>query len=93
MANWMDYFANPRSHWIKKSMFEVLQAKYAQNEGIIDRLSAQLQTESDANALLKLVADIYETAYMKAVSDHREQLAKMGLAAKVVPSNQPAKDG
>ena len=85
MPSWMDYFSNPRGHLLKKTMFEILQERYMHNEPIIDRLGVSLLTEGDLNAFLKLVTDVYETAYIKAVDDQREQLAKVGLSAKIVP--------
>jgi len=84
MASWMDYMSNPRGHYLKKTMFEVLQERYAQNEQIIERMGVTLLTESDLTAFMKMVADIYEMAYLKAVSDHKEQLQKAGLVARVV---------
>jgi hypothetical protein len=93
MASWLDYLANPRSNQLKKVMFEVLKERYSQNDQIIERVGASLLTESDTNSFLKLVTDIYETAYMKAVSDHREQLAKAGLVARIVPQNQKSNEG
>lgn len=87
MSSWIDYFSNPRGHFIKKTMFDILQERYAQNEPIIERLGASLQTESDMNHFFKMVGDIYEMAYMKAVNDHKEQLKKAGLAARIVPNN------
>lgn len=83
--SWLDYLSNAKGHYVKKSMFEVLQERYMQNEQIIDRLSVSLMTENDVKQFLKLVTDVYETAYMKAVNDHKEQLQKLGLVAKVVP--------
>lgn len=88
MASWLDYFSNPRGHYLKKTMFDVLKERYAQNEQIVDRISVSLLTEADMNAFLKMVGDIYEMAYMKAVNDHREQLQKAGLVARVVPSEK-----
>lgn len=82
--NWMEYFANPRGLYIKKAAFEILKERYLQNEPIIERLSGALTTEKDVQAFFKLVGDIYEIAYLKAVEDHREQLAKAGLQARVV---------
>jgi len=86
MANWMDYLMNPRGHMIKKAMFEVLKERYSQNESIIERVSAHLVTEDDVKSFYKLITDVYEKAYFKAVQDHREQLEKAGLAAKIVPN-------
>jgi len=85
MASWMDYMSNPRGHYLKKTMFEVLQERYAQNEQIIERMGVTLLTENDLTAFLKMVGDIYEMAYLKAVNDHREQLQKAGLVARIVP--------
>ena len=90
MTSWVDYFSNPKGHAFKKTMFEVLRERYAVNESIVDRLSVALATDTDMNEFLKLVADIYETAYIKAVDDQREQLAKVGLSARIVPSQKKA---
>lgn len=88
MASWMDYFSNPRGHYLKKTMFEVLKERYAQNEQIIERMGTTLLTESDLNSFIKMIGDVYELAYMKAVNDHREQLQKAGLVARIVPSEK-----
>lgn len=82
--NWLDYFSNARGHQVKHYCYEMLQERYAKNEPIIDRLSVSLVTESDIKTFLELLADVYERAYLKAVEDHREQLQKLGLAARVV---------
>ena len=87
----MDYFSNPRGHFVKKTMFDVLQERYAQNEQIIERLSIALQTEDDLKAFFKMVGDIYEIGYLKSVNDHKEQLQKAGLIARVVPGNSDIK--
>lgn len=86
--SWIDYFSNVRGHYIKKSLFDVLNERYAQNEPIIDRLGVTLMTEKDVKDFLKLVGDIYELAYMKAVDDHKEQLQKAGFVARIVSPNE-----
>lgn len=88
MASWMDYMSNPRGHYLKKTMFEVLQERYAQNEQIIERMGVTLLTEDDLSAFMKMVGDIYEMAYLKAVNDHKEQLQKAGLVARIVPGER-----
>jgi hypothetical protein len=84
MANWMDMMVNPKIHHVKKTMFEVLKERYAQNENIIERIGVAMATEGDLKAFFSLVTDIYELAYMKAVADHHEQLSKLGLAVNIV---------
>ena len=86
MSSWMDYFSNPKGQAFKKAMFEILKERYLNSEPIIDRLSVSLLTETDMNQFLKMIADVYEKAYIKAVDDQREQLEKIGLSARIVPS-------
>jgi hypothetical protein len=88
MNNWIDYFNNPRSHLLKKTMYEVLIDRYGKNEQIIDRLGATLVTENDVKSFMVLISDIYEIAYLKAVQDHRSQLEKLGLSARIVPQEK-----
>jgi hypothetical protein len=87
MANWLDYMSNPRGHYLKRTMFEVLKDRYAKNEQIIERMGVTLLTEGDLESFMKMVGDIYEIAYLKAVDDHKEQLQKAGLVAKIVSPN------
>lgn len=80
----MDYFSNPRGHFIKKTLFDILKERYAHSEPIIERLSIALQTEDDLKAFFKMIGDIYELGYLKSVNDHKEQLQKAGLVARIV---------
>ncbi len=81
----MQYLQNPRSHQIKKFLFGLLQGRYARSEQLIERLSHHMVTDADVEQFGKMVSDIYETAYMKAVEDHKAALAKHGLKATVRP--------
>ena len=83
MATWMDYMVNPRGHQIKRIMFEFLKERFAANEQIVERIGSSLMTENDMKDFLKMVTDIYEIAYFKAVNDHQEQLKKLGIAARI----------
>mgnify|MGYP006274886985 CR=1 FL=1 len=83
MATWMDYMVNPRGHQLKRVMFEFLKERFAANEQIVERLGSSLMTENDMKDFLKMVTDVYEIAYLKAVNDHREQLQKLGIVARV----------
>ncbi len=83
--NWMQHMANPQAFAIKKYMAEILKEKYPPHEAIIERIAVILATTRDYDAFGKMIADLYETAYLKAVNDHKEALAKVGLKANVVP--------
>lgn len=92
MSNWSQYFNNPRGHYLRKTLFELMKQKYAEHDQIIERLGSMLQTEGDLKAFLKFVSDVYELGYMKSVADHREQLEKIGIRAKVV-ADQKSNEG
>jgi hypothetical protein len=84
--NWLSLMANPKTHAVKKMMYEFLKDKYPAHDQIIERLSTAMQTEGDIQAFFKMVVDIYEKGYIKSVDDHKEQLAKAGISVRVVPS-------
>lgn len=84
MASWLDYMMSPRSHHLKKAMFEILKDRYAPHDQILERVASSLVTEGDIQDFFKLVTSIYEVAYHKAVEDHSEVLKKLGLTAKIV---------
>lgn len=81
--SWIDSFFNARSNYLKKAIFEIMQERFMKHENIIERITSNLQTEGDHNAFLKLIAEIYETGYVKAVKDHQQQLQKLGLVATI----------
>lgn len=79
----MDFMVNPRGHQLKKVMFEFLKERFAVNEQIVERIGSSLMTDADLKSFLKMVTDVYEIAYLKAVNDHREQLQKLGITARI----------
>lgn len=82
-SNWLNYLSNPKIHYIKKSMFEILKERYPKHEVLLERIAFSLQTEKDLQEFLKLVVDIYEIGFLKAVNDQKEQLEKLGLGVKI----------
>ena len=82
-SNWLNFLSNPRSHYIKKSMFEILKESYGKNEQILERLSNHLIVEKDLKDFLAMIIDVYEIGFFKAVEDQKEQLKKLGLGVKI----------
>ncbi len=80
----MNQFNNLNGNYIKKVMFDLIKEKYYKNEQIIDRLGTMLANDNDMKSFFTLVTDVYETAYMKSVQDHKEQLTQLGLTATIV---------
>jgi hypothetical protein len=86
----MQYLQNPRSHHVKKFIHEILHERYFRHEQLLERVSHYLVTDSDVEQFSKFVSDIYETAYLKAIDDHKEALARHGLKATIAPPKSPA---
>lgn len=82
--NWFDLMANPKSFYVKKYMAQFLGHKYPKHEQILERVCSVIVTDHDYEAFGKMITDIYEAAYLKAVRDHGEQLEKLGFKVSVV---------
>ncbi len=84
-------FQNPQSIAIKKYLFEILKERYPANESFIDRLVTNIQTKEDYERFGKFIADIFETGFIKAVDEYKEQLLKMGMSVGITTPER-AKD-
>jgi hypothetical protein len=78
------YMSNPRSFTLKKWFNELLQEKYGPHDHIIDRVAPSLVTEKDMEEFGKLIVEVYEKGYLKAVEDYRDQFEKMGVKINIV---------
>ena len=85
----LNYLGGVQSNYLKRILFNVLNEKYSNHEMIIERLGYTLQTEADTAQFVKLISELYEAGYAKAINDHKAQLEKLGL--KVTMSQ--SKDG
>lgn len=74
---------NPRGMALKKFMFDLLKEKYGQHEDLIERMASYLVTEKDLVAYSKMVSDIHEVGYLRAVADYKEQLAEIGIGVTI----------
>lgn len=84
--NFVRYMSNPRSFTLKKWFVELLQEDYTPHDAIVERIAVALTTDQDVKDFGKLITQIYERAYRKAVDDYREQAEQMGLKIHVVSS-------
>lgn len=77
--SWLETLQNPRGLAIKKFMAQTLGNRFPPHDDLISRLTTCLVTDGDMVGFSKLVNDIYEIGFAKAVSEYREQLTKMGI--------------
>lgn len=86
----LPFAQNPQAVAIKKYMFEILKERYGRNSKYIDRLAAGTVTREDYESLGALMADLYESGFMRAIDQYKEQVAKLGMRIEVVPEDRPA---
>lgn len=63
---------------------DILKDKYGPHDNIVERISTALNTDRDLEEFGKLIMQVYETAYCKAVKDYKEQAEKLGIKVNVV---------
>lgn len=86
----MNPFAqNPQAVAIKRYLFEMLKDRYRKNERYVDRLALGTVTREDYESLGSLLADVYESGFMRAVEQYKEGIARLGLRVEVVPEERP----
>lgn len=77
--NIMKYMSNPKSFTLKKWFCDLLHLDYSKHDQIIERVSSSLVTDKDLEDFGKLIGQIYETGYKKAISDYKEEVEKLGV--------------
>ncbi len=70
---------NPKIYALKKFLAQILEQKYQNHDDIITRATHNIITDNDIVSFSKLITDIYENGYMKAVAEYKEQLTKLGI--------------
>ena len=71
--------SNPKCYTLKKWVSELVKKDYQQHEEILERIATSLSTEKDLDSFGKLIMNIYESAYKKAVNDYKVEFEKMGV--------------
>lgn len=82
-------FQNPQSNAIKKHIFELIKERYSRNEKFIERMATGITTKEDYESLGRLITDLYEAGFIRAVEQYKEQFAKLGMKVSIVPEEKP----
>lgn len=82
--NVMKYMSNPKAFTLRKWFYDLLKINYSIHDQIIERVSTSLTTEKDLEDFGKLIGQVYENGYRKAVEDYREQIEKTGLKVQLI---------
>lgn len=81
--NLSDQLLNPRKHAIKKWLNDILRDRYPKHDPLVDRISHYLVTSKDMEDFTKLVADTFESGYLKCLNEYRDKLKEHGLLVKI----------
>ena len=76
--SWVSIMSNPQGYVVKQYMANLLKEKLPPHQEILERLAATLITHNDLEAFGKLISEIYQMGYIKALKDHEEALNKLG---------------
>jgi hypothetical protein len=74
---------NPKGMALRNFMAQILGQKYLEYEELLHRATFFLITDKDAASFSKMINDVYELGYIKAVSDYKEQLNNLGIKVNV----------
>lgn len=84
-SQFIRYMSNPRAFTLRKWLFEILKGNYPAHDGIVERLGTAIATQKDLDDFGKLIGQIYETAYRRAIDDYKHQVEELGLKVNIVP--------
>jgi hypothetical protein len=78
------YMMNPRTFTLKKWLIDLLKDKYPPHDNIVERVSTVFATDKDLEDFGKLITQVYECAYFRAVSEYKKEIEKLGLRIDIV---------
>ena len=78
--------ANPYRKAIQQYLFQILGPRYNKYHDLMQRMTVNIVTTTDATNFGKLLVELYEVAYLKAVEDYRGAVEAHGLKIEIKPS-------
>jgi hypothetical protein len=78
-VNMTEYMQNPKGFAIRKWLADLLKNDYDAHDQVVERISASLVTQKDLEEFGKLIGCVYSAGFMKAFTDYKSQLEKLGL--------------
>ena len=55
----------------------------------VERLISQVTTKEDYEGLGTFLADLFESGFVRAVNQYKDQFSKMGMKVSIVPEEKP----
>lgn len=79
--------ANPYRLAIQKYLHQILGDRYNKYHDLMQRMTHNVVTVKDATDYGKMLVEIYEVAYLKAVEDYRKTVESHGFKIGIIPSS------
>lgn len=77
---------NPYGVAIKKYLIEAIPNRYTESiDDTVDRLVHSLATKKDAENLIKLMGELYQAGFDKAIQGMDKAIQAQGMKLKIVP--------
>jgi hypothetical protein len=83
-SNFVKYASNPKAFTLKKWFYDLLKMNYSSHDAIIERVATSLTTDKDLEDFGKLVGQIFEMGFRKAIDEYAKEAEKMGLKVTIV---------
>jgi len=80
----MNMLAGQQTHALKKYIFDMIPEKYHEHDEILTRSTANLVTQKDIEEFAKFVAVVFESGYLKAAEQYKENMENLGYKLDVV---------
>jgi hypothetical protein len=87
-TNFIRYMANPKAFTLKKWFYDLLQVDYAAHDAIIERVAAALTTDKDLTDFGKLISQVFEKGFRKAVEEYSKEAERIGLKVSIIPPRE-----
>lgn len=75
--------SNPYKTAVIQYAQQVMKDRYAKYHDIVLRASSTFVTQDEALRFAKMLVEIYEVGYLKAVDDYRQQVEAHGLQVRI----------
>ena len=74
---------NPKLQTLRIWLGGVMGEQYKAHDDIIERISNSIVTNKDLENFSKLIGDLYQIAYHKAIEDNKKQLEQLGYTVEL----------
>lgn len=84
-SNFIKYMSNPKAFTLKKWFYDMLGMDYTSHDAIIERVAVALTTDKDLTDFGKLISQVFEKGFKRAIDEYSKEAERIGLKVTIVP--------